>query len=159
MGRHKTYRSAKALEEAVDAYFASISYPEPVLVTTPTGELDDQGRPKFAHRMLTDKLDGTGKPVTVTRYMTPPSMAGLCRALKISKQTWSKYGGDEKLGPVVEDARGRMEAYWVSLLPGKGAQGAKFALTCCYGWTEKLELTHRGQSLEDFLHEREEAAP
>lgn len=146
VGRHKKYASAAALEKAVDRYFASLSYQEPVMVQTPTGAVDEYGRPETALRMLTDGPDGTGRPVTVTRYITAPSMAGLYLALRISKETWSSYGTDcgEEYAGVVERARLRMEAYWADQLTGKSAQGAKFALSCCYGWREKAEVSGDG---------------
>lgn len=63
-------------------------------------------------------------------------MAGLMLHLGITKETWSSYGKREDYRTVVERARARMEDYWASRLDGKGARGAKFALSCCYGWRE-----------------------
>lgn len=114
MGRKAKYGSAKALKEKVDEYFASITY-----------------------------LD-TDHGVRVTRYVKPPTMARLCLHLGISRETWSKYGRNDKLGPIVELARLRAEDYWVERLTGKGAQGAKFALSACYGWREKVDVTGDG---------------
>lgn len=141
-GRKKKYQTAAQLEQAVDRYFASISYEEPAVVSTPTGEVDERGGVKWKTVMLREKdgrpgMTGTGSPVTVTKWLKAPNMAGLCLSLGISKETWSSYGQDEKLKPVVERARARMEDYWCSKLDGKGAQGAKFALSSHYGWTER----------------------
>ena len=138
-GRKRKYKTAKALEKAVDAYFAAISYEAPAVVSTPTGEVDKNGGVKWKTVMLKEKTKEPGvggAPVTVTKWLRPPSMAGLMLHLGITKETWSSYGGLEDYGEVVERARARMEDYWTSRLDGKGARGAKFALSCCYGWKE-----------------------
>lgn len=138
-GRKRKYKTAKALEKAVDAYFAAISYEAPAVVSTPTGEVDKNGGVKWKTVMLKEKTKEPGvggAPVTVTKWLRPPSMAGLMLHLGITKETWSSYGGLEDYSEVVERARARMEDYWTSRLDGKGARGAKFALSCCYGWRE-----------------------
>lgn len=142
-GRKKKYRTAKELERAVNAYFDSISYREPAVVATPTGEVDENGHVKYTTMLLYEpgeKPGMRGKPVTMTRWLSPPNMAGLRLRLGISKETWSNYGQDEELRPVVERTRARMEDYWCGKLEGKSAQGAKFALSSCYGWRERHEV-------------------
>jgi len=98
----------------VDGYFTSISYQEEV------------------------------HGLKVTCWVKPPTMAGLCRHLGISRETWSQYGGVDGLKDVVEGARLVAEDYWAQHLTGKGAQGAKFALSACYGWREKVDVTGDG---------------
>ena len=138
-GRKRKYRTAKALEKAVDAYFAAISYEAPAVVSTPTGETGRDGSVKWKTVMLREKTKEPGvggAPITVTKWLRPPSMAGLMLHLGITRETWSSYGSLEDYSVVVERARARMEDYWASRLDGKGARGAKFALSCCYGWKE-----------------------
>lgn len=142
-GRKRKYSTPAQLEKAVNGYFAAISYQEPAVVATPTGEVDEDGRIKWRTKLLHEpgeQVGMQGKPVTVTKWLTPPNMAGLCLHLGISRETWSNYGQDKTLKPVVERARARMEDYWCSRLDGKGANGAKFALSSCYGWTERHEV-------------------
>lgn len=127
VGRPRKYKTAAALKKAVDEYFASISV-----------EAIDHG-------------------LTVTLYVKPPTMAGLCLHLGISRSTWSEYGQDEKLGPIVEQARLRAEDYWASRLYGKGAQGAKFALSACYGWREKVDVTGDGLVKVSMVGDTEKA--
>lgn len=139
-GRKPKYSSAKQLEEAVNAYFAGISYQAPAVVSTPTGEVDEQGNVKYKTMMLTRghgdlNSPERGKPITVTKWLRPPSMAGLCLHLGISKETWSNYAGQDKFRAVVERTKARMEDYWTERLEGKGANGARFALSSCYGWS------------------------
>jgi len=92
MGRPKKYRTEQELEKAVERYFASISYQEPVVVTMATGYTDPSGNAETVRRMLTDGPEGTGCPVTVTKYIEEPSVAALCLYLGISKDTWAEYG-------------------------------------------------------------------
>lgn len=152
-GRKRKYNTAAALERSVNAYFAAISYETPAVVSTPTGEVDEDGRVKWKTVLLKEKTKNTGvggKPVTVTKWLKPPSMAGLMLHLGVSKETWSNYGRMDGYRDVVERARARMEDYWAARLDGKGAQGAKFALSCCYGWREG------GAEREDDLEARED---
>lgn len=138
-GRKRKYGTAAKLERAVDAYFEAISYETPVVVKTPTGEVDEKGGIKWKTILLKEKTKDPGvggNPVTVTKWLRPPSMAGLMLHLGISRETWSSYAGLDGYRDVVERARARMEDYWTTRLDGKGARGAKFALSCCYGWRE-----------------------
>lgn len=96
------------------------------------------------------------------KYVRAPSVAGLCLALGISRSTWYGYGDDDTLGEVVEGARLVIEDYWNNQLAGKFANGAKFALGCGFGWNgrgnwnERVEITHKGGSVEDYLQGLEE---
>lgn len=133
-GRPLAYETAEALEKAVDAYFRRISYPAPAVVATPTGEVDEQGRVKWATRMLTTQKAGMGDPVLVTKWLEPPSVAGLCLALGISRDTWWRYAKKPAYREAAERARLRMEAYWVAKLESKANKGAAFALENAFGW-------------------------
>lgn len=138
-GRKRKYGTANALERAVNAYFAAISYEIPAVVKTPTGEVDEKGGIKWKTILLKEKTkahDAGGDPITTTKWLRPPSMAGLMLHLGISRETWSSYAGLDGYKEVVERARAKMEDYWITRLDGKGARGAKFALSCCYGWRE-----------------------
>lgn len=161
MPQEKKYKTAKALEEAVDGYFRSISYRKPVIVDTPTGHVDEHGHAEVKRVMLRSGPDGTGKPVTVTEWLEPPSLAGLCLRLGISKQTWSNYAGEEKLKAVTERARLQLEEYWQGRLDGKGGHGAEFVLKNNFGWhdrwADKVEVDQKtvGLSLEEYLEQVE----
>lgn len=152
-GRKKKYQTAAVLKKAVDAYWNSISYEEPAVICTPTGEVDEKGRIKYDTKMLTINedgsvnLDGTGKPKTVTKYLEPPSAAGLCIFLGISKETWSEYARDEKLAPVCARFKLRLESYLLGRLnseKGKNVQGIIFNLKNNYGYADKVE--HSGET-------------
>lgn len=143
-GAPKKYKTAKSLREGVDAYLDSICYQKPVIVDTPTGEVDEHGNVKMVRRMLREGAANEGRPITVTEWIEKPQLAMLCLRLGISKETWRQYSKDEKLGPVVEYAMLRMESYWVGRLDGKGAHGARFVLENNFGhsgnWKSKQEV-------------------
>ncbi len=152
-GRPKNYETAKALQQGVDAYWNSISYEMPVVISTPTGEVGENGDIKYATKMLTMNedgsinLDGTGKPKTVTEFLAPPSVAGLCVFLGISKDTWAEYAKDAKTAPVCARFKLRLEGYLVARLEGdkgKSVQGVIFNLKNNFGWADKVEHSGDG---------------
>ena len=100
LGRPKAL-TPEELRRGVEAYFASISYQEPVtreefvvLEEDPkTGAVTFQ-LDKMGHRMVrkVPVLDANGKPLTRTVYIEAPGDYGLCNFLKISRDTWDRYG-------------------------------------------------------------------
>ena len=137
MAAEKKYTD-RELEEAVSAYFASISKTEDVTVLVPTGERDQYGheirKPKI---VVNDK----GEPIRRLVYYVPPSIGALLLELGISRQTWSRYGKPGQGGKptrksrVVEEARLRVESYLAEqLLEAKNPRGAEFSLDRNFGW-------------------------
>lgn len=152
IGRPMTYKTPKALREAVEKYFASISYEEPVVISTPTGEVDEDGCIKYKAKMLTEGPDGTGKPKTIVRYFEEPTAAGLYTYLGIDKSTWADYGKRAGYEEIVETARGIILARKVQLLNTKNSvQGIIFDLKANYGWTDRVEVTHKELGVEEYL--------
>lgn len=162
-GRPRKYQTPEELERAVDAYFAAISYQEPAVVATPTGEVDEKGRVQWKTRMLREpgaEPGQVGRPVTVTKWLKPPGVAGLCLALGISRDTWWRYAKRPGYRDVAERARLRMEEYWTGRLETRAARGAAFALVNAFGWSgtwknrQEADRDGEGQkagSVEEFL--------
>lgn len=114
------------LRRGVEEYFASISYQEPVTreedivlsVDKKTGGvtflLDDKG-----HRVkrIVPVLNAAGKPLTRTVYTEAPGDFGLCNFLKISRDTWERYG------KAVELLEARREQGTGTREPGTGDGG------------------------------------
>jgi len=177
LGRPRKLSPAE-LRRGVEAYFASISYLEPVEVEVPvildkdpqTGALTYQ-LDRFGHKMTKREpvLDAAGKPMMRLVYTTPPGDFGLCDYLKISRDTWDRYGAsayevrpedpgyDPELAQQAADyaeiyalARGRVCAYLESAAEEKGGKGAQFKLERIYGLGEKKEIALTG-TVEDFL--------
>lgn len=141
IGRPRKYNSASKLREAIDEYWVRISYEVPAVISTPTGEVDEDGKIKYASKLLTEKMDGTGRPITVRKYLEPPSAAGMCLYLGISRSTWAEYRKDEKLGPVTAYWEARYEAYLVDRLEtGRHISGIIFNLEHNFGWKHRQEV-------------------
>lgn len=139
-GREKRY-SPKALREAVDRYFASISRTAPVTEEVPTGELDSHG-----HKLCETQpvMNDMGEIMMHREYHIPPTVSGLCEYLGIHRSTWARYC-DPELHPEFCDtttrARGRMRAYLEEqLLTRKDVRGIIFDLQNNYGYTERREI-------------------
>lgn len=152
-GAPRKYKSARTLEKAVQNYWKSISFEKPVIISTPTGEVDERGNVKFVTKMLTMgedgrvRVDGLGKPRTVVEYIEEPSAAGLCLFLGISKDTWARYAESEDLGPICAKFKLRMESHLLSKLDGnsvKNVQGVIFNLKNNYGYQDRCEVENKG---------------
>lgn len=154
MGRPKKYTAA-SLKKGVAAYFNSIRY-EQAVVHKEVYKGDD-GTARYRDVIACDE---EGKPIMQKVWTKPPSLAGLCLHLKISRDTWAEYGKDPDMGPIVQEARMIVEDYWSDQL-ANDCKGARFALEANMGWGErwstKQEIVHNvGNSLEEILKQQEE---
>lgn len=156
-GRPRTYKTAAALRKAVEEYWDSISYQTPVVISTPSGYVDEHGNVEYKTTVLNEKMDGTGAFKLERKFFTPPSTAGLLLHLGISRSTWSEYREKEDLGPVVREWDLRYEAYLVGQLEkGKHVSGVIFNLEHNYGWRHKADITGDGRLKVDMAPELEE---
>lgn len=159
MARPKKYSTAAALRKAVNSYFSSISYRRKVIIARKellpnpqTGEIVVQEVPE-------ELLDGDGKNVMETVWLEEPSKAGICLYLGISRDTWAEYAKQEELKPVTDYVDGVMLKHLSELLNTKNSvQGIIFNLKANYGWTDRVEVTHKEKGLEDYLKELENEA-
>lgn len=121
MARPRKIKSVKAMERAIDAYFASCEG---------TQRLDKRGNPVY---------DKHGQPVMVGAK--PPTVTGLALALGLSgRKALLDYQGYEEFCDTVTRAKARCEAYAEErLYDNAGAVGAKFSLGCNFGWREVNE--------------------
>lgn len=140
MGRPKKY-TERTLKRAVEAYFDSITREVAMTEKVDTGRKDADG-----HKIFEDKpvINKRGEQVVITEYLVPPTVGGLCEALKIHRSTWAEYC-DEQLHPEFSDTttrtRGRMREYLEQqLLTRKDVKGVIFTLQNNYGYTERREV-------------------
>lgn len=137
MSRYKKYRSDKALREAVEGYFASISRVRQVMEERRTGKLDRYGHPVTEWVPV---LDGRGEVMTEREFVLPPTTGGLCAHLGISRETWAQYCNLTQFAETTTWARETLRLYLEQQLltrEGKNLQGVLFSLQNNYGYAEK----------------------
>ncbi len=153
-GRPRTYKSAAKLDRAVENYFDSITYTEPVTKLVETGEKDKFGHDIFKAEPVINKL---GQEITRTVYAVPPTVGGLCAYLGISEDTWERYAELEEYCGTITRARGRMKLWNENELltrDGRDVKGIIFNLENNYGYSEKQSLAVEG--VEDYLRKQTE---
>lgn len=120
-GAPRKWKSVKAMQEAIDAYFEKCE-----------GEslLDGDGN------AVRDK---NGVPVIINAR--PPTITGLALALGFTgRQALMDYQARPEFADTVTRAKARCEEYAESRLYDKdGANGAKFSLGCNFGWNSENE--------------------
>lgn len=127
-GRPKKFKNKKALAEAIEGYFRSISR---------TIELKD-----FTGEVI---LNDDGEAIRKLQFVVPPSISGLCIHLGIDRSTWQNYCDPEQhpeFREITAMTRARIEA-WLEeqlLTREKGVQGIIFNLQNNYGWRQKQEV-------------------
>ena len=138
MKKSKRRYTPKQLQKAVDAYFDALTYEVPAMREEIL--LDDRGRPMldaYGHvqKVWLPIVTASGEKATVTKWVQQPSEAALCLQLGMNRATFWRYGQDPAYAGIVQEAKGRIEAYLSQKLEDKGAsQGAKFSLQHNYGW-------------------------
>lgn len=92
MGRPKKY-TKKALREAVERYFDSISREVTIKEKVDSGKRDSYGHIIYDTVVVKNKLDEEAKR---TEYLVPPTLGALCSYLKIDQSTWSRWCDKDK---------------------------------------------------------------
>lgn len=143
MAGERHYRSARALERALEDYFRTIRRTVEVVEMLPTGERDEMGHVVCAPvKVINDK----GEVMLRQEYLQPPSVGGACRHLGISRRTWARYGRDADLGGPIERAKEEMLRWneeQLLLREGKNVRGVVFNLENNYYAREEKD---RGES-------------
>lgn len=126
-GAPRKWKSVKAMQKAIDAYFESC-----------------KGTPLMIDGdVATDKY---GRPIILDEK--PPTVTGLALSLGFTgRQALIDYQARPEFADTVTRAKSRCEEYAESRLYDKdGANGAKFSLGCNFGWraTEEKAETAAG---------------
>lgn len=147
----------RSFAKAVKRYFDSISREVVVTEKKPTGELDRYGHMIFEDVEVVNRL---GQVMTRIEFLLPPTVSGLCVALKIHRSTWADYGKDPDFADTVACAGGLMRA-WLEeqslMRQGKDFRGVEFNLIHNFGVGKESATCDSGGSVEDYL-DRLEAA-
>ena len=117
-GRPLKWKSAEAMQQAIDAYFKNC-----------------QGHPLIGEdgRIATDEQ---GVPIIVGAR--PPTVTGLARALDLSsRRALANYQKKKEFAYTIACAKARCEEYAEERLFDKdGQRGAMFLLRCGFRWSE-----------------------
>lgn len=124
-GAPRKWKSVKAMQAAIDAYFKACEG-EPFI--------GDDGC------VVRDKY---GIPIIINAK--PPTITGLALALGFTgRQALIDYQARPEFADTVTRAKARCEEYAEARLYDRdGANGAKFSLSCNFGWREKAPETDR----------------
>ena len=120
-GAPRKWKSVKAMQEAIDAYFKKC-----------------EGEPLIVDGSVA--VDKYGVPIIIN--VKPPTVTGLALALGFTgRQALLDYQARPEFADTVTRAKSRCEEYAESRLYDKdGANGAKFSLGCNFGWREATEM-------------------
>lgn len=137
-GRPRVYETPEELQEAVEAYFDSISR------TVDAVELVDSGRRDSSGHVVYEPVkicNDDGEIIRKVEFILPPTVTDLCLYLGITRQTWVNYANREGYRQVTDWAKARVESYLrrESLTRTKGLQGVIFNLEQNFKHEEKKE--------------------
>lgn len=145
----KTYATARALHTAVERYFNSICYREPVTHEMPVLEDREFVRggervtlqvpvlDKYGHALMSvEPVMRGGKPLMREVWTRPPSLPDLLDCIGVSRETWARMSATPALERECARAGGRIEIYNIQRLDSGNANGAKFHLERKFGWGE-----------------------
>lgn len=107
MGRGRKY-AAKTLRETVDRYFKSITREIKLTEKRDTGRKDGYGHKIFEESPILNQLE---EQATLTEYLVPPTIGGMCRYLGVETSTWSRWCDANKYPQykdIVEDVYDRL---------------------------------------------------
>lgn len=153
MGAPKKYTPEKLARE-VRKYFRSITREITLTEQVATDQRDRNGHVIYETRKVCNAL---GREVTVTEYLTPPTVGGLAEFLGIHRDTWHEYCGSPEFSDTTTYAQGRIHAYLERELltrQGKDLKGVLFNLENNFGYRERMEVS--SESLESYLKRLDE---
>lgn len=150
-GRPRSY-TAEEFREAVEKYYESVTYEEPVYRIEETGEFSQRGKPILTRVPVMVQKDGELVQAVKTGFIEPPTVQGMCLAIGIHKTTFDHYEEWEGYRDTCLWWRLICESYAASLLMTKegNVQGVMFNLKNNYGWTDKQEVQVSG-GIEKYL--------
>lgn len=131
-GAPRKWKSVKAMQEAIDAYFKKCEG-EPLIVDGSAA------------------VDKYGVPIIIN--VKPPTVTGLALALGFTgRQALLDYQARPEFADTITRAKSRCEEYAESRLYDKdGANGAKFSLGCNFGWNSENEKSGDPAALAALL--------
>ena len=144
--------SGLTFADAVQKYYRSIVYEEKLYKLVETGEFNAKGKPIYERQPIIVERDGEEVQATKLSYTVPPSVQGLCLALKIDPRTFERYEKVDEYAFTCSWWKLVCHAYNTELLLTKegNVQGVTFNLKNNFGWTDKQEVQVSG-GIEKYL--------
>jgi hypothetical protein len=151
-GQPPLFKSAKELQEKIDAYFASCH--EEVwnyrmkreYASMKTSDLEKLGIPSEDQFEWVPDYDRHGE--IVTYQVKPYTIVGLAQHLGTTRQTLLDYQERDGFFDTIKNAKVKCEAYTVEqLFQPKIAAGVIFNLKNNYGYTDKIDHTSDGKPM------------
>lgn len=139
MARRRKY-SKKALRDAVQAYFDSITRVVEIKERVDSGKRDSYGHIIWDLVPVKNKLDEVAK---MTEYLVPPTISGLCLYLGIVSSTWSRWSDKDQYPEyreIVEEVREKLLAWRMEqVVTRKDVRGLIWDMEVNHGCGKKEE--------------------
>lgn len=152
-GRPKKFKSVKALQELIDAYFKECDphwideeywdYPE--LETREELEPQAHGGALKRTRTLDYNADMVQKTRKALTAQVPYTITGLAIAVGATRDTLLTYGEDERFFDTIKAAKECVHSYAERSLYGSNATGPIFNLKNNWGWKDEQQIKHSGE--------------
>jgi len=128
VGKPLRYKTVKAMQTAIDDYFAYC---------------DNRTREVFIEKL--------GETIVISNP-APYTMVGLARSLGLSRQALLEYKARDGYGDTIKDARLRVEEYNENQLhEGRNAAGVIFNLKNNFGWVDQTQVDSKVQIVTPIL--------
>ena len=139
MARPPKY-TKKALREAVERYFDSITREVDLTEKVDSGKRDSYGHVIYDTVKIKNKL---GEVAKATEYLVPPTLGGLCAFLMINQSTWSRWSNKDdypQYEEIIAQTKERLLTWrQEQVLLRKDVKGLIWDLETNYGCGQKKE--------------------
>lgn len=148
-GRPLKFKSAKELQEKIDAYFADCD-PHMEEVTEWVEARDEKGTLKKDEHGLNYLVEVSHKIMTQQK---PYTITGLALALDTSRETLLEYEDKEEFVDTIKKAKDKCHNYVETSLLTSNPTGAIFNLKNNYGWKDKSEVDQNVKGDVKFIND------
>ncbi|KPU43022.1 hypothetical protein OXPF_34540 [Oxobacter pfennigii] len=138
-GRPRKYKTAKAIEKAIEYYFDSITKTELAFENILTGYEDEEKTKPIYNKI--PLLNNAGEQIKTTIYFENPSILGMCAHMGIDRATLLRYEQEQEYCNTIKKAKEKIEKYLEEkLYRHEQVTGIIFNLKNNFGWKDKTEV-------------------
>lgn len=155
-GQPMKYKNLKELVKAMDRYFKSITIDVPRFITVHKGyKKNNKGNDIKSKPIYEDEavLDNNDEQVVDVKYISNPSILGLCLYLEIDRRTLCNYEKiDDEYFHTIKKYKAKVEAFLEQeLYRDKNVTGIIFNLKNNHDWKDKQEVVSVNIDVVDDL--------